>query len=117
MADFYTVTGTLTPDATGDYFVAGTHDGKPYYRREDGMWFLVWQGGASWWMIRDGIDGWNDPIWYRNSSIIIGQYHPEDEGASIGYATVVEGELQNAKRPLVNGSLVGNNLVGKGLVR
>jgi hypothetical protein len=35
-----TVTGVLTPDATGIYVQAGTHLGQPYYQRDDLAWFI-----------------------------------------------------------------------------
>ena len=38
----YVVTGEITPDATGDYYEDGTHDGEPKYRREDSAFWIYY---------------------------------------------------------------------------
>jgi hypothetical protein len=59
----YTVSGTLVPDSTGIYTYAGLLAGQPYYRRQDGAFYLWYNGddstsyisivlgdkGAGWW--------------------------------------------------------------------
>jgi hypothetical protein len=46
----YTVTGSITPNATGNYFYGGTYSGYNYYRREDGAWYIWYNiyGGPNW---------------------------------------------------------------------
>lgn len=39
------------PDCTCNYFAAGTHEGKPYYRRADGLWYLFWNVAMERWLI------------------------------------------------------------------
>ena len=46
MAD-YTVTGTCSPDVTGDYTVGADFNGIPAYYRDDAAYFLGWNPGAS----------------------------------------------------------------------
>ncbi|MCJ7729498.1 MAG: hypothetical protein MUO27_06445, partial [Sedimentisphaerales bacterium] len=77
MADVYIVTGTLEPDATGNYFYAGERNNKPYYRREDGQFFL-WCTGA--WGYIAKILGDNDSGgWYQaNGTYPVGNYYPDE---------------------------------------
>lgn len=69
----YSVTGPLNPNATCLYFKAGTHDGKPYYRRSDGEWFLWWDSPQSW--VISSVVGSLVPIsWFRVDPNIEGSY-------------------------------------------
>lgn len=113
MADFYIVTETRTliPDAKGNYFYAGEHNGKPYYRREDGAFIIWWAGTVPYISV---ILGDNDSGGWYGPHGIIGEYYPDEPYD--GDAYVAAGQ-QNVKRSLVNGSLAENSLVGKGLVR
>lgn len=46
----YHVTGTGNPNPNGNYFLAGIHDGLPYYQNEAHTWFLFWNDdyGETW---------------------------------------------------------------------
>lgn len=81
------VTGDLTPDATGKYLQTGIHNGKPYYRREDGTYEIWWKDPANWYIstIKNGI-----PVssWSRMDPAVDGEYVPV--GAYLGVATVTE---------------------------
>jgi len=87
IADYH-VTGTLTPDATCNYWYAGIYNGKPYYRRADGAWF-IWWGIAPLWYLTEVVGDTTGPAWRRADPEIIGAYVPY-EGA-IGIATVSAG--------------------------
>lgn len=86
----YQVTGSLTPDATGNYFVAGTYNLKKYYRRADGAYYIWWYAGplGAQWVISNelGVVGW-----LRGSMDIEGPYIPYGGGTS-GTATVSAGD-------------------------
>lgn len=71
----YTVTGTMTPECTGDYFYAGEYNGKPYYRRGDGAFYL-WRNtlALSCWVISVEMV-FEGSLWFR-VGFITGQYQP-----------------------------------------
>jgi len=86
--EYYKVTGELTPDSSGNYFYAGQKNGKPYYRRDDGAFFLWWNiVGISWWVINTNLDVFY-PWWTKQDDqhIITGSYNPY--GGYTGIATV-----------------------------
>ncbi len=71
----YDVTGTLNPDATGFYDVAGMHNGEPYLRRQDGAYFNWWDGIV----IRNitpTLGGAVPPTWSKIGTAIVGDYNP-----------------------------------------
>lgn len=81
------VTGDLTPDGTGKYAPAGIHNGKTYYRRKDGTYFIWWDGALFWYIsIALGIvgAGW----WIRADPAVDGDYNPG--GAYLGNPLVTE---------------------------
>lgn len=82
----YNVTGTLTPDATCNYFLAGTYNGKPYYRRADGAYFIWWNVLNDTWFISSILGEYNPPYWFHDTELIVGIYEPGDE--TFGIATV-----------------------------
>jgi len=81
----YVVTGTLTPDATGEYFHDGEHNDHPLYRRADSAFWIYWCSLAHWWRIADHVDAITDK-WMKIGSGITGPYLPY--GAVTGTATV-----------------------------
>lgn len=88
VADYH-VSGTLTPDATCNYFLAGIYNGQPYYRRADGAWFIWWYTSANYWIISPELG--ETPItgyWYK-APTITGDYTPVP--AAVGIATVSAG--------------------------
>lgn len=89
------VSGTLTPDSTGDYFEAGTHNGKPYYKRDDDAWFIWWRPWGlplrSVWLISIGLDDTTGPFWGNTvdpPDPPSGNYDPYN--GAVGTATVAE---------------------------
>ncbi|MBA7482934.1 hypothetical protein ES707_18438 [subsurface metagenome] len=44
----YNVTGTLTPDMVCNYAINGAFNGKAYFRRTDGGFFIWWDGNTKW---------------------------------------------------------------------
>lgn len=72
----YHVTGILSPDATGNYFKAGIHHEKPYYRRADGIYFIWWNKYNTNWYITPVVGMVEDPGWERNDDNIVGTYQP-----------------------------------------
>lgn len=82
------VTGGLTPDATCNYVRFGEYGGKPYYRREDGLWFIWWDEGVSW-VISQEVGSTVGPYWEYVNPLPWGYYYPW--GGAIGNALVLPG--------------------------
>ena len=83
------VTGTLSPDATGDYFYDGIFNGKPSHKRTVGdTYYLYWfSTPVNGWAIstaKSTAAPWNG--WYRSDPNIEGDYLPV--GPAQGTATV-----------------------------
>lgn len=75
----------MNPDATGLYDEAGVHNGKPYYRRHDGAYF-IWRDGIDFfWILSIGLDNLI-PSWTRGDPAVVGDYAPG--GGWTGIATV-----------------------------
>jgi hypothetical protein len=84
----YHVTGTLSPDAAGNYMAESGYKEKFTYVSPERAFFLWWDGIDSW-IISDSI-GWKEgPYWLRTDPAIIGVYAPQ--GGATGIATVVVG--------------------------
>jgi len=79
------VTGTLTPDATCNYFWYGYYDGELEYKRADGAYWLLWDGVSSSWIISPSEDDFTN-CWKRTNPNILGTYNPV--GTHLGIATV-----------------------------
>ena len=85
----YNVTGPIAPDATCNYFLVGTYNGKPYYRREDGAWFIWRQADDTMWIISSGLGVYLPDRWERTAETVVGTYHPC--GGALGDAEVSTG--------------------------
>jgi hypothetical protein len=84
----YHVTGTLTPDAAGNYAAESEYKNKFTYVNSGRTYFLWWDGIDSW-IISDSV-GWKEgAYWSRTDPAIIGEYAPQ--GGAIGTATVAAG--------------------------
>jgi hypothetical protein len=88
VADYH-VTGINNPDVTGNYFLAGTFCGKPYYKREDDGFYLFWTEEGAAWRITDNLDEFTDNYFWREEATIEGLYFLG--GAWTGTATVTAG--------------------------
>ena len=73
------VRGTLSPDATGEYFMSGQHNGQNYYVRSDGayvVWFEPDPFTLDQWRISVSLD--DDPVlWaspYNSVGALFGEY-------------------------------------------
>lgn len=82
---FATVTGDTIPDCTGTYFLRGQHNGKDYYQREDGFYFIWWWPGLGWY-ISIGLGTEGDAFWVRLDPETQGEY--DTGGTAIGKPTV-----------------------------
>lgn len=83
----YSVTGTLSPDATGSYLEYGDYNGKRYQRRLDGSYFIWWDNVSAWKISAIlGVVGASH--WLRIDPNIEGDYTPQ--GTATGTATVAE---------------------------
>lgn len=51
----YTVTGTVTPDCTGDYTDAGEYNGQRYYTctNDAGTWYMLYRADTRWYIVLD----------------------------------------------------------------
>lgn len=91
---FAIVTNGMIPDGSGTYKLAGTYNGKDYYRRGDGAWFLWWDGHTIWYitvMLGESV-GY---FWYRVDPSIEGIYINEPD--THGNPTVA---LSNTEPPV-----------------
>jgi hypothetical protein len=78
----------LNPDCSCNYFAAGTYNGKSYYRRGDGGWFIWWDGIHENWTISTML-GIMIPAWRSPKEQIIDIYDPY--GGYAGDAIVYAG--------------------------
>lgn len=78
------VTGTLSPDATGEYVFYGQYGGKDYYRRPDGAYFVFWD--ADGWVISELLGFSTSNYWLRMGTSLFGTY--DAQGDYEGTATV-----------------------------
>ena len=83
----HTVTGTLSPDATGSFTTVGTYNGDGYSRRADSGYYIWWNGTDKWIMsVVLGTVG--TAYWERTDPNIIGVYSPA--GTATGDATIAK---------------------------
>jgi hypothetical protein len=80
------ITGTITPDVTGDYYLNGLHLGSPCYRKLDNSAFVFSFDLGFSWVIADSMTDMTFS-WQRVDSNVAGDYDPL-AGAS-GIANVV----------------------------
>lgn len=84
----YNVTGTMSPDCKCNYFYVGEHNGKPYYRRGDGAFYLWWNTVAlSCWVISVEMVFIGN-LWFKQG-LIQGEY--TSSGDYIGIPIVLYG--------------------------
>lgn len=88
---FATVTGDLTPDATGTFELAGTHEGKDYYKRKDGAWF-IWFAGEDRYYMTPELGHPSSTQWGHNGPTIEGEYYPEFDAFGIATVTLFSTE-------------------------
>ena len=72
----YTVSGEITPDATGEYILKGIYGGQKYYKNIEKGFFLYYGGaGIDFWFIAKTLGQTEPPLWVRAEEII-GEYDP-----------------------------------------
>jgi len=81
------VSGTLTPDATGNYACAGTYNGKCYYSRADSAYYIWWDEANGQFVISVVLGTVGTAYWTK-ADTILGVYSPQ--GTATGDATVGE---------------------------
>ncbi len=68
------VTGTLGPDATGDYDEAGIFNGQPYYERTDAAYFIWWwpipSPPSSFWFLTNVLGNPSGTAWAKHGPMI-----------------------------------------------
>jgi hypothetical protein len=84
----YRLTGTLSPDQTGQYDIEGQHEGKPYYKNVVTGWFLWWNPLGAW-MITEHLDEAGDSYWGRGFETIEGEYLPQGSATGIGTLSIL----------------------------
>jgi len=72
----YVVTGDGNPSPNGDYYEAGTYNGKPWYQRDDQAFLIWWNDIGLDWNI-DTILGDRQNYWYGPYDEILGTYTPQ----------------------------------------
>ena len=86
----YGVSGTLTPDATCQYDLAGSINGKDYFARRTGTYYLWWDSAQTEWIINVSPGTPTTDYWKGNPGDPPGNYSPQ--GTYTGSATVCLGE-------------------------
>jgi hypothetical protein len=90
VADYNVATNpALNPDCSCNYFLAGTHGAKPYYRRADGAWFIWWYQLGYSYVITALLGVLGSGGWSQQNIVIPGNYAPY--GTANGTATVSAG--------------------------
>lgn len=79
------MTGTLSPDATGEYEYDGMYAGEGSYKLTTGNRWLWWDAGITDWVNTDEVGNKDRPFWARDATIV-GDYDPF--GGATGVATV-----------------------------
>lgn len=87
IAHAHTVTGTLSPDATGSFTTQGWYNGKGYSVRADDGYYIWWDGTDTW-TISTVLGTVGTDYWTRTDPNINGVYSPG--GTATGDATVAE---------------------------
>ena len=91
--NYYTVTGTLTPDVTGDYFYQGmlftSYSNKPFYEKAGSQYHIWHTITGDVWHISPKPATNSEPYWTRNDPDIEGEYEDEGDEAT-GMATVTK---------------------------
>jgi len=82
----YIVTGTLTPDATGNYLEDGTYNGRPAYRRADSQFWIWWSPATLWWFLSPA-KGDDSTCWIRWFDTVEGDYWPMSNATGIPTVT------------------------------
>ncbi len=72
-----TVSGTLSPDVTGTYTVAGVYNGLPYYRRGTDSYY-IWRylGSGGIWIIGPNPGGTSGNLFNNFTTSLAGSYNP-----------------------------------------
>ena len=87
------VTGTLTPDVAGTYYLHGTNDGQPTWKLAAMDWWLFYSGTYAKWYITDQVGQFTSPWWVRVAGPA-GAYEPHN-GAT-GTATATASNAQSS---------------------
>lgn len=84
----HNVSGTITPDSTGDFDTLGVYNGKDYCKHKTESFYIWWDDTDSW--IISAVLGTTGADYHkRTDPSIIGVYGPQ--GSATGDATVAEG--------------------------
>ena len=102
-----TVSGTLSPDATGTYTAAGMYNGSPYYVL--GVWKVWYSAAGTRWYLSQALGNTGSPgAWYTAFGVVViaSSYAPRD-GAT-GTATVAPVTASGIYRFDASGLTFGN---------
>ena len=82
------MSGTISPDSTGNYDTLGVYNGKDYCKHVSAS-FYVWWDGVDSWIISAALGVTGADYHKRTDPVINGVYGPQ--GAATGDATVAAG--------------------------
>ena len=75
---YYIVSGSVTPDATGNYFFAGVYNGKSYFKHEFQIMYLFSHVvPGNYWAIGPTLSV--STFWEHDGQGILGIYEPDEE--------------------------------------
>ncbi|MFA5554905.1 MAG: hypothetical protein WCZ89_02315 [Phycisphaerae bacterium] len=89
---YCTVTGDCVPDVTGNYLLAGQHEGKDYYVRIDGEYYIYWEPNDDRWYIASLMPS-SFPAFQRIEVDEFGEFEPE--GFNEGSPVFVDAEVSH----------------------
>lgn len=81
------VSGTLSPDWSGDYAHQGTHDTKDYFKEPASAQYIWWDTGTALWYLSDSLGVVPTDGWSKSGADPDGSYAPM--GSNTGTATII----------------------------
>jgi len=81
------ISGTLSPDVTGNYSVVGNYGGKFLYKLSTADWFIWWQDPFNW-ILSNSVGATGAAWWVGDGVPVTGLMTPF--GTATGVATVTD---------------------------
>lgn len=81
----YTATGTLNPDATGNYIETGAFDGHAYYQRGDGSYHIWHDTADDKWKITVLLGILGTAYWKSQATTVESPYNPQGTATGIAF--------------------------------
>lgn len=82
---------TPTPDCSGNYRLGGSYEGENYYIRDDGQWY-IWYNGVDGWLLSPGLGIEGDNYW--TAATLDAALQPQGDGTitEVNVAVIADNE-------------------------